>query len=155
MDNFIIASLVAVFSIMIGIMCGIMLRPYLKNKTKKKLPIHICNIVFILGLSVYISFLLCIGSAEHKNSNIGYIKYPIQKLTINRIYFNDNEYSLNESYVIVEDPNKEYKNVVIVEEEKFTLQWLFKINISDRKYHIYLSEEIYNRLQNKEVIYEQ
>lgn len=62
---------------------------------------------------------------------------------------------MDEASVIIEELNDKYRNVVIVEEEKYTLQWLFKINASSSKYHVYLSEEMYDILQDGDVIYEQ
>jgi hypothetical protein len=92
---------------------------------------------------------------NHKVLKSDITEYPIEKLTINSVYFNSGICkSLNESYTIIEEPNEEYNNVVVVETKYYEIQWLFKIHTSGDIYHVYLSDKIYERLQNKEIIYE-
>lgn len=150
-----IALLIAVFSPTIGIMAMLVGRPYIKKKTNKKLPLHICTLLCVVGLVIYISFLICL-SGKHINSTFTYTEYPIEKMTISSVYFNDRGGdNLNESWVIIEEPTDKYQNIVLVEEEEYEIQWLFcKIKSFGSKYHIYLSEDVYNRLQDGNIIYE-
>ena len=149
------ALLIAIFSPTIGIMAMFTLRPYIKKKTSKKLPLHICTLLCVVGLIIYISFLMCF-SGEHLDSTFAHKEYPIDKMTFNSVYFNDRGGdSLSESWVIVEEPNDKYQNIVLVETEEFKVKWLFcKINVTNDKYHVYLSEDVYNRLQDGNTIYE-
>lgn len=43
--------------------------------------------------------------------------------------------------------------MVLIETEDYTLQWICKIQTTSNRYHIYLSEDTYERLQNGAVIY--
>ena len=54
--DFEIAMLIAIFSPAIGIMAVIAGKHFIKSKTTKKLPLHICNIACVIGLIIYISF---------------------------------------------------------------------------------------------------
>ena len=152
--NILIALLIAAFSSTIGITAMIIVRPYIKKKTNSKLPLHICTLLFIIGLIIYLSFLICCRG-EHLDSTFTYAEYPIDKITLDYVYFNDRGgYSLTESYVIIEEPNEEYKNIVLVETEEYKIQWLFcKINTYNNEYHVYLTEDIYDRLQDGNTIY--
>lgn len=151
-----IAILIAVFSPTIGIMAVIVGRPFIKSKTNKKLPLHICNIACVIGLIIYISFLISIANGKHLNSVTTFEEYPIEKVTLSHVYFNDRSGdSFSESYVVLEDPNDKYQNVVIVETEDYEIQWLFcRINTSSSKYHVYLTNDVYKRFKDGSVIYE-
>lgn len=150
-----IALLIAIFSPTIGIMIILTLRPYIKKKTNKKLPLHICTLFCVVGLIIYISFLMCFRG-EHLDSTFTNKEYPIDKMTFNSVYFNNRGGdSLSESWVIIEEPNDKYQNIVLVKTEEFKVKWLFcKINVTNDKYHVYLSEDVYNRLQDGNTIYE-
>ena len=131
-------------------------RSYIKSKTQNKLPLYMCNTIFIIGMIIYISFVICGENAELINSNIACGKYPIQKLTLTNVYFNNSSYNFNESpYVILEEPNEDFVNVVIEEKDEYIAHWFFKIKINSNKYHVYLSRELYDRLQDGNVIYEE
>ena len=129
-------------------------KPMIKKKTDKKLPLYLCDITCILSIIIFISFLICLRG-EHINPQYSYTEYPIEKLTLNTVIFNDGyKGNLNESYVIIEKPNEEYQNVVICENEKFVVQWFCKVKVYSIKYHVYLSEDVYDRLQDGHIIYE-
>lgn len=150
-----IASFIALFPPTLGVAAIIVGRPYIRSKTQNKLPLYICNIIFIIGIIIYISFLACMLRGKHINSNIAYTEYPIQKLTLNNVYFDDKKCSFDESsYMILEEPDEDFANVVIKEKEEYEIQWFFKVKTSDSKYHVYLSKELYDRLQDGNVIYE-
>ena len=154
--NFNLAMIIAILFLVLSMMIIIIIRPYVKLNTEKKFLLHICDIVFVIGIAIYFSFLFCAGKGEHLNSDIVYTEYPVQKLTLNNVWFNDKSYSLEENYVVLEDYNDQYENVVIVETERYTMQWICKVNVETYEYHIYLSEELsglYNRLQDG-IIYE-
>lgn len=154
MDLFVIAMIIASISAVIGCFMFFVKKPDYKRSNAPKYKIHICNISCAVGLVIYVSFLLCASMGTHHNSLIKYTEYPIEKLTLSNVYFNSRDGdSFNESYVILENPNDKYENVVVVETEYYTLNWLFKIKTSSNKYHVYLSEEVYQRFQDGEIIY--
>ena len=154
--DFGIAMLIAVFSPTIGLMAAIVGKPFIKSKTTKKLPLHICNIACVIGLIIYVSFLISMANGEHLNSVTTFKEYPIEKVTLSHVYFNDRDGdSFGESYVILEDPNDKYQNIVIVETEDYEIQWLFsKFKSTGSRYHVYLTDDIYKRLKDGRVIYE-
>lgn len=154
MDLFVIAMIIAVISTTIGWFMFFVKKPDYKRNNAPKYKIHICNISCVVGLVIYVSFLLCVSMGTHHNSSVKYTEYSIEKLTFSNVYFNGRDGdSFNESYVILENPSDKYENVVVVETEYFTLNWLFKINTSSSKYHVYLSEDVFNRFQDGDVIY--
>lgn len=154
--NFGIAMLIATFSPTIGLMAIIAGKPFIKSKTNKKLPLHICNIACVIGLIIYVSFLISMANGEHLNSVTTFKEYPIEKVTLSHVYFNDRGGdSFSESYVVLEEPNDEHQNVVIAETENYEIQWLFyKIKASGNKYHVYLADDIYERYNDGKIIYE-
>lgn len=153
--NFIIAIFIQIFSLLIGVMAVIVGKPFIKTKTNKKLPLYICNIACVVGLIVFISLLFSMTKGEHLNSATTFTEYPIEKVTFNHVYFNDRSDSFNDSYVILEESKNEYQNVVIVENKDYEVQWLFcKIKYSVENHHVYLANDIYERLKNGAVIYE-
>ncbi len=147
--------IIAIFSPVIGIMAVIVGKPYIKNRTKKKFPLYVCNVLCIIGFAIYISFLFCINVGKHIDSKITYTEYPIQKLTFDNVYFNDEDGKrFNESYVILEEPDEKYNNVVVVEREKCYIQWIYKFEYTGSMYHVYLSKELYSRFQDGSILYE-
>ena len=103
---------------------------------------------------VYVSFFICSYRGKHYDSIIEYEEYPIEKVTFNSVYFNSRGGDrFSESWIILENPDAKYENVIVVETEYFTLSWLFKIKTSTSKYHVYLSEDVYQRFQDGETIY--
>ena len=151
--SFEVAFGIAIISGVVGAAMFFLVKPEVKRRTNKKYPKHICNLIGIIGLALYISFLVCLSIGKHQNPTFTYEEVPIEKLTTTHVYFDDNSQSLNESYVVLEKPNEEYNNVVVVATEHYILQWISKIELSGNKYHIYLSEDIYNRLQDGSTIY--
>lgn len=154
MNLFVIAMIIVTISAFIGCFMFFVKKPDYKRSNAPKYKIHICNISYVVGLVIYISFVLCANLGTHHNPSVKYTEYPIEKLTFSNVYFNgrDRE-SFNESYVILEEQDDKYQNVVVVETEYYTLNWLFKIKTSSSKYHVYLSKEIYQRFQDGNVIY--
>ena len=119
------------------------------------------NAIKAIYLSIgFVFFVLFIGSlrvllnSEHLNSTYTYETYPIEELTFNSVSFDDTSISLGESYVIVEEPNNEYQNVVVEETENYKIKWFCNVECDNTTYHVYLSEDVYERLQNRSVIYE-
>lgn len=154
MDLFVIAMIIAILSATVGFFMFLIKKSDYKRNNAPKYKIHICNISGVVGLVIYVSFLLCITIGTHHNSSVEYKEYPIEKLTFNNVYFNGRDGdSFNESYVILENPSNKYENIVVEEKEYYTLNWLFRIKTSSSKYHVYLSEEVFNRFQDGDVIY--
>lgn len=94
---------------------------------------------------------------KHLDSTFTYIEYPIEKMTLQEVYFDEyNVVNLKEQWVIVEEPNEKYSNIVLVEKENFKQKWLFFfINYENKTYHIYLTKDIYDRYKSGYVIYSQ
>lgn len=154
MDWYGIAIIVAIASFMFGLFMIMIVKPKIKVKSNNKLLIYICNMLFAIGVGVYISFIICSCKGKHYNSRTEYEEYPIEKVTFSSVYFDDRGGDrFSESWVILEVPNNKYENIVVKEIEYFTLNWLFKINTNRSKYHVYLSEDIYDRFQDGDVIY--
>lgn len=122
-------------------------------KSTKKKTLHV--IFGIISLTTYISFLCVICFTKPIEQTSGVAEYPIQKLTFNSVAFdNRNAYGLDESYVNVERADGIHNNVVVVDEKYYVIRWLWEIPFKKYKYHVYLSEDNYQRLQNRNVIYE-
>lgn len=154
MDWYGIAILVAIVAVVFGLFMIMIVKPKIKVKSKNKMLLHICNMFFVIGVVVYISFLICSCKGKHYNSRTEYEEYPIEKVTFSSVYFNGRGGdSFSESWIILENPNNKYENIVVEEKEYFTLNWLFRIKTSSSKYHVYLSEEVFNRFQDGDVIY--
>ncbi len=124
----------------------------LKGKIKEK---TISKVYVLMGVITFALFIhgLIVGRGEHLNSTYEYTTYPIEKCTFNSVEFNNTSQNLNESYVIVEEPNSEYQNVVVKEKENYEIQWFCRVKWTSNKYHVYLSEDVYERLKDKDVIY--
>lgn len=154
--DFRIAILIPVFASAIGLMAVKAGKPFIKSKTNKKLPLHICNVICVIELIICASFLISIVNGKHLNSVATFKEYPIEKVTLSHVYFNDRGGdSFGESYVVLEEPNDEHQNVVIAETEDYEIQWLFcKIKTSSNKYHVYLADDIYERYNDGNIIYE-
>lgn len=154
MDWYGVAILVAIVAVVFGLFMIMIIKPKVKARYKKKWLVHICNLLFVIGVAVYVSFLICSCHGEHYDSIIEYEEYPIEKVTFNNVYFNGRGGDgFSESWIILENPDDKYKNVIVAETEYFTLNWLFKIKTSTSKYHVYLSEDVYQRFQDGNVIY--
>ena len=148
-----IALLIAIFSPIIGIITILRVKPIIKERTTKKLLLHLCNFICAIGFVIYISFIIC-SRNEHINQEFTYTEYSIERLTFHDIYFENKRYNLHESNFIIEEPNDRYNNVVVVEKENFIMQWFCKVRRTYTRYHVYLSEEVYDRFQDGNVIYE-
>lgn len=154
MDLITLAIILAVISATGGILSVLM--PYVFHCKKNNIYESIKWIIFSIGMFIYISFLFIMHpSYPFKSDSVTtYTEYPIEYLTTNYVYFNDNDgRDLDKGYVIIEEPTTEHNNVVIVETLDYEVQWLWKLPLTAKKYHVYLSEENYQRLQNKGVIY--
>lgn len=148
-----ISIIIAGISGIIGFILLALLIPELMYGTINKCKKNICILISIIGIAIFISFLICVyGNRPVYSSE--YKEVPIEKLTIDRVYFEDEEYSLNEPYIIIEEPDHKYNNVVIIEKNHYTVQWIYKFEETGRKYYVYLSEEVYKRLQDGRVLYE-
>lgn len=147
--TFEVAVILAVFIPVIG---TLMLVAY-KLNIYRKIPLNICRILCVLSICVYVSFLFT--STKHYNSKFYYEEYSIDKVTLSSVYFNNDSKRFSEgSNIILEEPNGEYSNVVIVEYEDYSLYWLLgRINTTGVKYHIYLSKDVYQRYKDGNVIY--
>lgn len=147
--TFEVAVILAVFIPVIGIL---MLVAY-KLNIYRKIPLNICRILCVLSICVYVSFLFT--STKHYNSKFYYEEYSIDKVTLSSVYFNNGSKRFSEgSNIILEEPNGEYSNVVIVEYENYSSYWLLgKINTTSVRYHIYLSDDVYQRYKDGNVIY--
>lgn len=155
MDWFSIAFIISIAAPIPGLWMVLIVKPGIKKKTGKNLLPFICNTTLASGIIIYISFIICIIKGKHTDVSVEYEKYPIQKLTFSDVYFNNMECnSFSEEYVILENPSDKYKNIVVAETEHYTIQWLFKIRTSDSKYHVYLSEDVYQRFQDGNTTYE-
>ena len=151
-DN--LAFIIILFSPVIGITSVLIGKSIIKERTNKKLPLYLCDIACVFGIVIFISYIIC-SRGGHINPQYSYTEYPIEKLTFNTVIFsNGYECNLQEPYVIIEKPNEEYQNVVIYEKEKYIIQWFCKVKMSSIKYHVYLSEDVYDRLQDGHIIYE-
>ncbi len=154
MDWYGIAILVAMAAAISGLFMIMIVKPKIKERFNNKWLLHICNISFVLGVAIYISFLICSCNGKHYNSVVEYEEYPIEKVTFNSVYFNGRGGDrFSESWIILENPNDKYENIVVAETEYYTLNWLFRIKTNSNKYHVYLSEEVYQRFQDGETIY--
>lgn len=154
MDWYGIAILVAIVAVMFGLFMIMIVKPKVKAKFKKKWLVYICNLSFVIGVAVYVSFLTCSCCGKRYDSIIEYEEYPIEKVTFNSVYFNGRGGDrFSESWIILENPDDKYENVIVAETEYFTLNWLFKIKTSTSKYHVYFSEDVYQRFQDGETIY--
>lgn len=145
-----IAIIFACVSGIIGIYSLLLIVPGLINRTIKR---YIFILIGIVGIAILISFLICMYG-KHPIYSSEYKEVPIEKLTTERVYFEDKEYSLSEPYIIIEEPDKQHNNVVVIEKNYYIMQWIYKVKLTGNKYHIYLSEESYQRLQDGEIIYE-
>lgn len=122
MDWYGIAILIAIVAVMFGLFMIMIVKPKIKAKSNNKWLLHICNMFFVIGVGVYVSFLICSCKGKHYDSRIEYKEYPIEKVTFNSVYFDGRGGdSFGESWVILETPNDKYKNVVVVETEYYTL----------------------------------
>ena len=84
-----------------------------------------------------------------------YEEIDIDKLTLHSVYFDDMSCDLDDTNVFLEESNEKYNNVVLVEKENYEFQWIFKVKANSKnKYHIYLDENVYKRLNAGLVIYQ-
>jgi hypothetical protein len=54
---------------------------------------------------------------------------------------------------ITEDISKENINKVVVKKKYYTVNWLWKASNEQEEYFVYLSEDVYVRYKNQELIY--
>lgn len=149
---FFITAILAITSIL----TLVLVKPELKTRCNKKYPLYICDFIIIAGISLYVGFLFNLSTGTHINSSYVYEEFPINRLTTDSVSFGHKNYALHNSYTVIEEPTEEYDNVVVVETETYQIQWLCKYNVTGTTYHVYLTEDIYNKYQNSffDVIYE-
>ena len=148
-----ISIIIACISGTIGLSSLLLMAPDIINGTISKRKKYIRILIGIIGLAMFISFLIC-AYGDHPGSSSEYKEVPIEKLTTNRIYFEEKEYSLSESYIIIEEPDRQHNNVVVIEKNNYVVQWIYKFKSTSSKYHVYLTEETYERLRDGNMIYE-
>ena len=164
----------------VGIMLELLLRPhfaaklrtntpqspdYAKPATKPKytiscihkiLPIFICDAYLIISLIIFISYPVCSMNNAHSNQVFVQKQYPIQKLTLDSVYFDDTRtIDLNNTVnVTIEPPDNVHDNIIIKTREDYEIQWLiFQVKTYDTTYHIYLTQELYDRLNDGGTLY--
>lgn len=123
------------------------------NAVNRTFPLWLSNILGVVGIIIFISFIFCMANGEHLDSKCTYSEYEIQELSFNTIKFNEEIYSLNERCVMVESPNKKYNNIVVVEKETYSFNWIGKVKTYSIKFHVYLSDDVYMILKNRKLIY--
>lgn len=153
--DFELALILAMVFGIVGLITFFCIRPIVKSKCNKKILTFVCYIVSILGISLYFSFLILCVTGEHLNSSSTYEEIDIDKLTLHSVYFDDMSCDLDDTTVFLEEPNEKYNNIVLVEKENYEFQWIFKVKANSKnKYHIYLDENVYKRLNAGLVIYQ-
>lgn len=144
-----LAIIIAVVSGAGGIVSVTM--PFILQLKTNNIYKNIKWVLFSVGMLIYISFLFIMHPLYPFKTDCvtTYKEYPIQYLTTNYIYFNNNDgHAIDKDYVIIEEPNAKHNNVVIVETLNYKVQWLFKLPLTAERYHVYLSEDNYNFLAN-------
>lgn len=126
----------------------------LQDIKNNKLRLCIYILISIISIGIFISFVMNLNN-KHLDSKFTYTEYPIEKITFQDVYFNgDNVQNLKESYVIIEEPNEKYSNIVIKEKEEYKRKWLFfYIKDYDITYHIYLTQDVYDRYKSGQILY--
>ena len=149
------ALVFAISLAMVGV--GVLMIPkkWVVKKIGKKAWFLISSVLFVIGFAIYSSF-LCSFDNEHLNSVSSFEEYPIEKVTLEKVYFDGNDgWNFDESYVVLEEPSSEYENIVVKETENFEIKWLFwNVKYNGSICHVYLSDEVYKRFKNGVVIYE-
>lgn len=155
MTHFMFWDMITIGSAGLGfiVLLGVFISLYIGLAFKNILSTLRYTISFlVIGIVLIIPVFLFARSCENSRNNAEILitEYPIQKLTRNKVHFNDEFVSLNnkntyEKKVILEEPNNEHQNVVIEEAELFSMQWLRKINVKRITYHVYLSEDNFNK----------
>lgn len=153
MFGLILAIPIVLFSGLLGIRTLISVMSAIK-KSKKGKEFYICSVVSMLCLTLCLSFFMCVLNGEHIDPEFSKKEFEIEKLTANTVCFNDKEVDLSDSRVIIEKPHNQFNNVVLEKKEDYHLKWLWKFKMVNAEYHVFLSKENYNRLQNLNVIYE-
>lgn len=149
-----LAIILAVIAPTIGILpLFLRINPDINEKFNKKTK-TISNIGCLVGIAIYISFIISLNVSKI-NPQVTYTEYPIQYLTTNKVYFDNNDgQHLNESNTVIEKPDSQRNNVVVVKAEDYESQWLWRIPDTRYTYYVYLSKDNYNKLQNPNVIYD-
>lgn len=124
-------------------------------KLGKKKSIVICILLCIVGMILFLSLIFALFMGKHCDLKVKKTTYDIEKLTFNYVYFNGDEFGdrLDADYISIEEPDSIHNNVVIVEKQSYSVQWLFKIPLTNTIYKIYMSEDVYEKFNNCDVIY--
>lgn len=147
------AAIISILSGAFSTFFLIFIRPCVKVKVKNKVTLYILYIISIMGIAIYISFIIC-PKGKHLNQSVQYKEIPIEKVEKQWIYFDGTKHSFSEKQVVIEKPKNGYENVVVKETECFQVQWIVKINVSSDKYHVYMSEDVYGKWKNGGFVYE-
>ena len=126
--------------------------PYKTNKQKKTALVVTLCIAFI-GMTIYFGFLAYTSKGKHLDSVFTEKVYDIEKVTTNRICYNDEKYILSSEKDKIALSNDTYDNVVVEMCETYKLKMLFfYIEQESVVSKAYIDETIYNHLDG--VLYE-
>ena len=141
-----------ILAVLIPTICySIVILPALskKFKTKKWVIIRIFSALF--GIAYLLMFCI-MHNTEFNIKPTHYEQFPIEKLTSTKIYFNDESRLIEE--LNIKEPNINYENVVIVENQNYDIYIPWKVNFNEKEYYVYMSEDTYYRFNNSHIIYE-
>ena len=115
---------------------------------------------FSLFFIIMISFCINNVYAARYEECINYETYTITKLVANSCYIETDNGNLrlpfSENYVLLEEPKEEYDNVVEKEYKTWKTNWLgfIKVLHEDYYYHVYLTEDMYDRVNDGDVYFD-
>ena len=144
-----------ILAVLIPTICySITILPALSEKFNTKTWTRIRIFSALFGITYLLMFCI-MHNTEFDIKPTSYEHFPIEKLTATKIYFNNESHFINDSSIItIEEPNINYENVVIVENQNYDIYIPWKVNFNNKKYHVYMSEDTYYRFNNSEIIYE-
>lgn len=133
---------------------GIAIKLAARKNTTKTVLLILSYVAFGISILIFLSFIFAFSVCKHYDVHSTYNQYDIDKITTGTVYFNYGEQKINniENSVIIEKPNREYNNIVIVEDKTYSVYWLLgEIKCLVTKYHIYLSEDVYYNYKEKNI----
>lgn len=121
----------------------------------KKKSIIICCSLCIVGAILFLSLIFSFLNGKHYDSKVETTTYAIEKLTLDYVYFNGDDFGdrLDADYISIEKPDNIHNNVVVIEKEYYSVQWLVKIPFTFTTYKVYMSEDVYKKFNCGDVIY--
>lgn len=150
MDNFKFALIIIGIIFLISFLMSVKVVQH----TNSKLPLFIYCFVCMIGIVVIVSLSICLDIGEHLNTKIAYTKYDIDKIDLTTVYFNNEWVNLNSDYLTIEQPDDTYTNYIVKESESYEICYIINnLKITHNTYHLYLDEDTYNRLKDKDMIY--